>query len=136
MQNHLQAYQQRTVQTAGPGQLLLMLFDGAIRFLKEAILAIDKGDITLSHAKINRVQDIVNELNITLDRNAGGEIAQNLTLLYEYIGRRLVEADIQKNGEILKEIIDLLQELRGGFAEATKAVAGKAIHQVESRQKR
>ena len=120
MHNPYQTYQERAAQTASPGHLLLMLFDGALRFSKEGILAIEKGDIPVSHAKINRVQDIINELIITLDREQGGELAENLLLLYEYITRRLIEANVSKNSEILKEVIGLLQELREGFAGAAR----------------
>lgn len=120
MNNPYQIYQDRAAQTASPAHLLLMLFDGAIRFSREAIPAIKKGDIPLAHAKINRVQDIINELIITLDREQGGEIAENLMLLYEYISRRLMEANVTKNPEIVKEVIALVQELRDGFAEAAR----------------
>ncbi len=106
-----QVYRQTQVSTASPGELLLMLFDGAIRFARQAQEHISKGELEAANSKLIRVQDIISELNLSLDLSVG-EIAQNLQQLYTYIYDRLVEANIKKDPEIVDEAIRFLVELR------------------------
>ncbi|BCJ87876.1 flagellar export chaperone FliS [Effusibacillus dendaii] len=120
MMNPQNVYMNTSIQTASPERLLIMLFDGALRFSKEAISAIEQKNFPRVHEKIRRTQDIVNELIITLDRDRGGEVAENLLRLYGYIDRKLIEANVSKSVECLLEVISLLQELREGFHEAVK----------------
>jgi flagellar protein FliS len=99
------------VSTASPGELLLMLFDGAIRFARQAQEHLRQGDLEAANSKLIRVQDIVSELNLSLDLSVG-EIAVNLQQLYTYIYDRLVQANIRKDPEIVEEALVLLMELR------------------------
>ncbi|HPT83788.1 MAG TPA: flagellar export chaperone FliS [Limnochordia bacterium] len=106
-----QMYRQTQVSTASPGELVLMLFDGAIRFARQAQEHIERGELEAANSKLIRVQDIVSELNLSLDLSAG-EIAHNLQQLYTYIYDRLVEANVKKDTAIIDEALKLLVELR------------------------
>lgn len=123
MQNNpYQTYQNQSIQTAAPDRLLIMLFEGALRFLREAMDAIDKRDYTTANNKNVRVQDIVNELIITLNHEVGGEISKNLQSIYQYLLERLVEANIKKDRAVLEEVYAHLKELHEAFKEAAQIV--------------
>ncbi|WP_059172707.1 flagellar export chaperone FliS [Bacillus sp. FJAT-27445] len=111
-------YQRNQVTTARPEELTLMLYNGGIKFLQQARVAIDKKDIPKAHSLITRVQDIVTELMVTL--NMDYEISKTLLPLYEYMKNRLVEANVAKDSEILSEIEEMFQELRTTWAQAIK----------------
>ncbi|HHW71865.1 MAG TPA: flagellar export chaperone FliS [Firmicutes bacterium] len=106
-----QAYRQTQVSTASPGELLIMLFDGAIRFGRQAQEHIKRGEMEAASQKLIRVQDIVSELNFALDLRVG-DIAENLQQLYEYIYERLVKANIKKDVDAIEEALHLLSELK------------------------
>lgn len=103
---------------AGPEQLLLMLYNGAIRFVNQACLCLDKSDIAGTSNSIIRAQDIIIYLRNTLDMNY--EIARPLFSLYEYMYERLVEANIKKDGLILRDTLKMIEDLRNTWAEAIK----------------
>ncbi|NMA61928.1 MAG: flagellar export chaperone FliS, partial [Firmicutes bacterium] len=92
-------------------ELLLMLFDGAIRFARQGQEHMEKGEIEQANFKLIRAQDIVNELILSLNLEVG-EIAQNLQQLYTYIYDLLVQANIKKSAEKVDEAINMLTELR------------------------
>ena len=117
--NGLQAYQNTAVTTQSKGRLVVMLYEGAIRFIKLAQKEIDNRNYEAKGKYLSKAQDIVFELNAVLDMDAGGEIAQNLRSLYMYMNRRLSEANISLDKEILNEVIALLEELNNSW----KAIA-------------
>lgn len=117
--NGLQAYQNIAVTTQSRGRLVVMLYEGAIRFLKLAMKEIDTGDFEAKGKYLSKAQDIIFELNAVLDMDGGGEIAQNLRSLYIYMSRRLSEANVSLDKEILNEVIALLEELNNSW----KAIA-------------
>lgn len=110
MNNPYAQYKQTSIETANPGKLLIMLYDGAIKFLRIAIEALDKKENENSNIYLKKAQDIVQELMVSLDMNV--EISHKLYLLYEYLNRRLIEANIKKDQEIAKEVLQFMQELR------------------------
>ena len=119
-------YLEIKVQTASPGQLVNMLFDGAIRFSKQAKEEIVRGDLAKSNAAIQRAQDIVEELNISLDTQKGGEIAANLRKIYLYLSEQLVEANIKKDAKVLDNVTELLKSLRDTWKEVMqKSIGGR-----------
>jgi len=122
LQAQRNVYLERTVQTATPAQLLLMLYDGAIRFSRKAIDAIEKKQLQEAHDSLVRVQDIVNEFAITLDRSS--PMAEQLLNLYEYFNRRLMEANIKKEVEPVQEVLGYLTELRESWFQASKVIQG------------
>lgn len=116
------AYQAQAVLTASPGQLVLMLFDGALRFLNQAKEALAwPEDNTRRYEVINtslvKAQNIITELRATLNLEDGGEYASNLDRLYDYYLRRLFEANIRKQVEPVIEVEHLLRQIRDGWAE-------------------
>jgi flagellar protein FliS len=116
----IEAYQQTAIGTQSKGRLIVMLYDGAIKFMKLAIQELEAGDYAAKGQYINRAQDILNELNAVLDTEAGGEIALNLRRLYLFIGRRLSEANVQRDPQMIRELIGLMEELNQSW----KAITG------------
>ena len=114
------AYKEQQIRTASPAELTLMLYNGAIRFVNESILALESSDIPKCHNANIKAQNIVREFMFTLDMQY--EISQNWAALYEYIHYRLVQADIKKDRAMLVEARGLLTELRDAWHAAMKAV--------------
>ncbi|MCX8156999.1 MAG: flagellar export chaperone FliS [Verrucomicrobiae bacterium] len=119
--NPYQSYRRMAAQTATPGQLVLMLFDGAINFLERAAKGFELDDPLEFNTTINnnilKAQAIINELNGSLDMEAGGELAANLRRLYEYMDYRLTESNRTKTPEGLHEVIQRLGVIRDAWAE-------------------
>jgi flagellar protein FliS len=116
-------YQEASLETASQGKLLLMLYDGAIRFLVTAQAALTEKRWVDAHQANVRAQDIIHELTFSLNMEAG-DIAQNLFRLYEYMNWRLVQANVRRDAAGVKEIEGLLRELRSGWSEAVKSNPG------------
>ena len=119
---YARAYQTQSILTASPGQLVLLLYDGALRFMAQARAAFSLPEDDLSRIqKINtsllRAQAVILELRANLDRKAGGELAENLDRLYEYHLRRLQECNLRKDEEPLVEVERLVRSLREAWAE-------------------
>ncbi len=104
-------YKRTQIGTASQGRLILMLYEGALKNLRSAQNSINHKDIKGAHNMLMRTQDIIRELNTTLNMNAG-EISQNLRNLYLYMLQRLVEANVSKDNEKIEEVIDLLSTLK------------------------
>lgn len=113
-------YLETAVQTATPAQLLIMLYDGAIRFSKLAIEAIKKNDHQEANTNLKKAQDIISELIITLDRSQ--PIAENMYALYEYFNYLLIQANIKKSAEPVAEVVGYLSELKETWIEAARQV--------------
>ena len=113
-------YAEKTVETATPAKLVEMLYSGAINFLSQAIKAIAEKQFDLTNEKILRVEDIIMELNVSLDMEKGGEISKNLRALYNYIYKQLLEANIKKDVYTLEECKGYLEDLRETWMEAMK----------------
>jgi flagellar protein FliS len=116
----IEAYQEVAIGTQSKGRLIVMLYDGAIKFLKLAIKALEAEDYTAKGRYINRAQDIINELNAVLDMDGGGEISENLRRLYVYVNGRLRKANATRDPEIIREVITLMEELNQSW----KAIVG------------
>lgn len=114
-------YLERSIQTATPAQLLIMLCDGAIRFCRTSIQAIENNDMETANEHLIRVQDIILEFVITLDKSS--PVAEGLVKLYDYFVHLLIEANTNKIVEPVEEVLGYLIELRETWAEA--AIAAK-----------
>ncbi|MEW5822678.1 MAG: flagellar export chaperone FliS [Cyanobacteriota bacterium] len=123
MNPYLNQYKKAQVQTASPEQILIMLYDGAIRFLNQAKVHIANKDIEQSHVNIVKAQRIITEFMSSLDMDMGGEMAVNLFNLYEYLHYRLVQANIKKDVEALDEVLGHLRSLKATWEEAIKIAA-------------
>lgn len=109
--NPYEQYKRMQVETASPGRLLIMLYDGALKNLRLAQESIVQKKTNQAHNYLIKAQNIVMELNLDLNMDAG-EIAMHLRGLYVYIHKRLVEANVKKDADIIQESIDLLTELK------------------------
>lgn len=115
-----QQYQAVAVETASPGQLVVMLYDGAIRFCTGAEEAQRNKQWKVAGERINRALDIIHELDSTLNMEAG-EVAGNLRRIYEYMRFRLLQGSLRQNPEAVAEVNKLLRDLRGAWAEVAQS---------------
>ena len=104
-------YKQVQVKTANREKLLIMLYQGCVKFLRLAKKSIEDEDIEGANNYIIRSQDIIRELMGTLDREKGGEVADNLYSLYDFMNRQLIEANVNKDIEKIKTVENLMLEL-------------------------
>jgi flagellar protein FliS len=111
------AYRQQSVLTATPGQLVVMLYDGALRFLLQASALMADGDRVGSAARLRRAEAIVDELHTSLDKERGGEIASRLEGIYVFCKRLMLEARIEQEPAKIDKVSELLGELREAWAE-------------------
>jgi flagellar protein FliS len=117
--NPWKSYRQIATQTAPPGQLVLMLFDGAIMSLDRALLGFNCSDVgernTCIHNNVQRAIDIIRELNSSLDLEAGGQLADTLRNLYGYFERRLSESNVRKSRKGIDDVMPMLKQLRDAW---------------------
>jgi flagellar secretion chaperone FliS len=118
MINPNEIYQRNQVLTARTEELTLLLFNGGVKFLNQAKLAIENKDPAKAHAFIMRTQDIITELMVTLNMDV--ELSHSLYSLYDYMKQRLIDANISKDIEILNEIEGMFQELKTSWQLAMK----------------
>jgi flagellar protein FliS len=122
MKSAYQKYKQTSVQSASKEKLLLMLYEGAIRFMKQAVAAIDRKDIADRGMNIGRAFDIINELNNTLNHEAGGEIAMNLEQLYMFISEQLTKSNATGQKKPLEDALKIMETLYTGWVEAIEKI--------------
>jgi flagellar protein FliS len=118
-------YKKAAVESASQEKLLLMLYEGAIKFTKKAIIAVENNDIPGRCENITRSYDIVLELMNTLDFEVGGEVAENLEQLYVFITDELTRANITGKKEHLENVLKILQTLYEGWKEAVEIIKKK-----------
>lgn len=117
--NPYASYANTKVQTATPAQLTLMLYDGAIKFCNLAITAIENKQIESANTNIQKAEAIIAEFRATLDFKY--PVAKDFDVVYEYIQRRLLMANIKKDKEILEEVLGHLRTMRDTWIEVMKA---------------
>jgi flagellar protein FliS len=122
----LGAYKKTSVQTASKEQILLMLYQAAIKNCKKAIDAIQAKDVAKKGEFIGKLQDIVIELNNSLDFEVGGDIAKELSSLYDYILYSSTQANIKIDTEPLEGCLNVLNTLYDGWASAIKTLKQQA----------
>ena len=118
----LGAYKKTSVQTASKEQILLMLYQAAIKNCKKAIEAIDTNDVAKKGEFIGKLQDIVIELNNSLDFEVGGDVARELSSLYDYVLYSTTQANIKIDNEPLYGALKVLNTLYDGWAQAIKSL--------------
>jgi flagellar protein FliS len=111
------AYVQTHIQSRSPLELVVMLYDGALRFMGDAKSAIERHDLAAKRTAMSRALAVLGELQSTLNMDQGGQIAQQLDALYIYVNGRLLEATMKNDVAALDECIKLIGTLRGGWAE-------------------
>ena len=116
------AYKEQSILTATPGQLVVMLYDGCLRFLNQAAYAMRDGDVVVAGNRLSRAEAIVDELLTTLDLEQGGVIASRLQGIYVFCARHLLEARAERDADKIDQVNGLLTELRESWAQV--AVTG------------
>lgn len=116
--NRLNEYQQNEIMTASSEQLLIMLYDGAIRFTRQAILGVENNDEKLRRYGVSKALAIITEFSNSLDRGIGGKIAEDLDALYDFMIREMTVANIKNDISKLQVVEKLLVEMRQTWSEA------------------
>ncbi|WP_431029198.1 flagellar export chaperone FliS [Lysinibacillus sp. LZ02] len=127
--NAFNAYKQNSVTTASPGELTLMLYNGCLKFLGKAKMAIEEKNIEEKNINLQKAQAIIAELMSTLNMDI--EISKQMLPLYEYMNRRLVEANIQSDITIIEEVEGLVTEFRDTWKEVIKITRQQQYANVE-----
>lgn len=117
--NGYNVYKNNSVNYASKDQLLIMLVDGAVNFSKRAEKAFEENNILEIHKNLVKVQDIFTELMVTIDKSAGDWAVQMFNI-YDFIKRKLSQANIKKDVKYLKEVMPLIEEVRDLWREAYK----------------
>jgi len=113
--NPFNEYKKTQIATANQGKLIVMLYDGAIKFLNIAIDNMNPRTYDIVNTNVIKAQDIITELLLSLNMRDGGEISQNLFNLYLYFKKALLEANIKKDAEMIQGVMKLLKELRDAW---------------------
>ncbi len=121
--NRMSAYQETAVNTANSLQLVVMLYDGAIRFLNQAITAIQAKDMRTKARTVDKALAIVQHLSLTLDTGKGKKVADDLDRLYDYVTDKIVEGSGKLETKEFQEAIKVLTILRSGWAELAEREA-------------
>ncbi|MCA0988893.1 flagellar export chaperone FliS [Guptibacillus algicola] len=116
MQNPYQTYQQNSVTTSSPQELTLMLYNGCLKFIRMAAIAMKKGNVEGKHTNIMKAQNILEELRATL--NMDMELSKSMDSLYEFMIGQLVSANINNSIETLQGVEELAEEFRNTWKEA------------------
>ncbi len=115
--NAAQAYFKTQVTTTSQEELVIMLYDAAIKFLTRAKIKIQEKDMAQKGILISKALDVIAELDSSLNAKQGGDLAKNLHSMYVYCNARLLKANIKLDTEIIDEVIHILNEFRSAFAE-------------------
>ena len=124
-------YRRNQISTSSQGRLILMMYEGAIKFTTMALQSIEKGDIAGQGKYINKTHDIINELSLALDLKKGGEVAGRLESLYQFILSQLTLANIKSDQQALKTVINILGPLSEAWEQLYNASTntGQGDHQ-------
>lgn len=133
MNAYVNQYQNNQILNATPERILIMLYDGAIRFCRQAMLAMDDGNKQQMSEKIGRAIAIICEFSNTLDHEVGGDIAKDLDALYNYMTRELTQANIKNERKPIEIVEELLVGLRDTWVEAAKIYAMEKNQVVDNR---
>lgn len=137
MRNPYQQYKKTSIESASREKLLLLMYEGAIRFVKLAINAMEKNNIADKGTYIGKAYDVIMELNNTLDHEVGGELAKNLESLYIFMTDNLTKANINNDKKALEDVLNLLNTLYDGWKQAVEKIkneeAGKTFKEVENK---
>lgn len=132
---NMNQYQQNQVNTASPEQILLMLYDGAIRFTRRAITGLEENKPELKNSGISKTMAIISEFSISLDHEIGGQIAEDLDALYHFMMRELTSANLKNDVKKLRNVERLLMDLRQTWGEAVEINRKEMIAAVSNNQR-
>jgi flagellar protein FliS len=115
-QTGLHSYQVNDISTSNQGQLILMLYDGALQAVNQSIECMGRKELAEQGRHILKAQDIINELSLALDMKLGGEVAKTLEQLYQFVLNQLVQANITSDPMYLESVIKVLSPLRDAWS--------------------
>lgn len=121
LNNGYAAYANNKIMTASPAELTLMLYEGAIKFCNIAIRAVEEKEIEKAHVNIMKVENIISEFQMTLDKKY--PVAKDFDSVYVYLNQRLMEANFKKDKEILEEVLGHLRTMRDTWKEVMRLTA-------------
>ncbi|MBP8613983.1 MAG: flagellar export chaperone FliS [Firmicutes bacterium] len=116
----LEAYRQSKVETASPAELVLMLYNGCLKYMRNAVQCIKSKDYSGANESLIHAQDIIDELRVSLDFSMG-EIADSLASVYDFVYSSLVSANLKKDAEQIQDTITVMTEIRDGWEEAIRS---------------
>ena len=122
--SHYNLYRQNAAATASPAQLSEMMYTGTVRFLKQALVHLEDRNLQEAHNNIVRTQDILEYMAETLNEKV--DVSFNLAHLYDYAYRRLIDANVSKDPEIVQEVLTLMEELRDAWHAARQQLMEQA----------
>jgi flagellar protein FliS len=131
MSNPYQKYKQTSIHSASREKLLLMMYEGAIKFTKRAIIACEQKNIAERCTNIGRAYDIILELNNTLDHKVGGDISKNLEQLYMFMTEQFTKANISGDPEPLKAALKILDTLYDAWVQAVEKIKKEETNQTK-----
>jgi flagellar secretion chaperone FliS len=120
-QTGLRSYQVNDISTSSQGQLILMLYDGALQSVNQSIQCMSRKEIAEQSRHILKAQDIINELSLALDMKQGGEVAKTLEQLYQFALNQLIQANITSDTMYLESVIKVLSPLRDAWSRIAEA---------------
>ena len=123
IRNPYQVYKNQSIMLASKEELTLMLYNGCVKFIRQADMAIANKNISKANEYIIRAQDIIAELMSTLDMSY--ELSKGRAGIYDYMSRRLIDANIHKDSSILNEVLELAIQLRDTWSEAMQVASHK-----------
>lgn len=126
MNNPYKQYKQNSVTIATPEELTLMLYNGAIKFTKLAQINMETKNIEETNTNLVKSQNIINELNMTL--NMKYQVSKELRSLYVFLRGRLIDANLQKDTEILEEIVPIMEEMRDTWKQAMEVAKQERLN--------
>ena len=127
MQNAAHAYRQTQIGTTGQGEIVVMLYDGALRFLAQAREKMENRDYTAKGIFISRALEVIHELDGSLNLDGGGNLAQNLHNLYFLCSTRLLQVNLKLDFALLDSVVDTLSGLRNAFAQILSVPEAQAV---------
>lgn len=133
MNQYVKQYQKSSIETASREQILIMLYDGAIQFLNKAKVAMENKEHEAIHNNLMGAQNIIQEFINSLDREVAPQLAENLTSLYEYFIRRLVQANMKRQMEPIDEVLKYLKSLKATWEQAIVLAKKEAQEESTSR---
>lgn len=132
MNQYVKQYQKASIETASREQILIMLYDAAIQFLNKAKVAMQNNEIENTHNNLIGAQNIIKEFINSLDHEVAPQLAENLTSLYEYFLRRLVQANIKHQIEPIDEVLKYLKSLKATWEQAIVLAQKEAQESIKS----
>ncbi len=112
---HFKEYRYNEISTSSQGKLILMMYEGAAKFTKMALISMEKGDIASKGNHIQKAHDIINELSISLDMQKGGEVSLRLERLYQFMLGQLTLANIKSDAKALESVLKILTPLHDAW---------------------